>query len=216
MIIKGNGVNGPADWFSCQSAARVRVVTMLNKRWCPHLHQHLNWDLWKPREKWGLTSPRAKKRMRRIPQASMERPSSSTSGWYWLMQENFLYSASFFSSWQFSRYFPLAGMAHNSCRGISGVRMKPQAARASPQLQAAKPQVWGGESRVAHRVPSLPCSSWCSSESAVDPPAWRLQLLHPTTTAKLLLWCLLSCVWCWQEDLIHLASYCVAPFTGFE
>lgn len=68
-----------------------------------------------------LTNSRAKKRIRRIPQQKMERPSRSTSGWYWLTQENLRYSASFLGSWLFSRYFPLAGMANTSYRGIAGV-----------------------------------------------------------------------------------------------
>ena len=78
---------------------------------------------------WRLTSRRAKKRMRRIPQQSMERPNRSTSGWYWQMQENLRYSASFFSSCSFSRYFPLAGMAITSYRGgIAGVNKDPRRA----------------------------------------------------------------------------------------
>lgn len=133
--------------------------------------------------------------MRRVPQASMERPSSSTSGWYWLMQENFLYSASFFSSWRFSRYFPLAGMAHDSCRGISGVRTKLRPA--SPRLGAAMQQVWREESGAVDRVPSLLSGSWCSSETPVDPPVRHLQPpLPPAPAASLSNSSCLSSLWC--------------------
>lgn len=99
--------------------------------------------------------------MRRVPQASMERPSSSTSGWYWLMQENFLYRASFFSSWQFSRYFPLAGMAHGSSTGISG----------HPRLHQRRSR-FGGRSQKR-------LIEFLHSDTLADPP-----VRHPPTTSS--------------------------------
>lgn len=62
---------------------------------------------------WHLTSPRLKKSTRSVTQVSMLSPSNRTKGWYWLMPENFLYSASCFNFCSFSKYFPFAGILTN-------------------------------------------------------------------------------------------------------
>lgn len=70
--------------------------------------------------KWGrgrkslryLTSFRLKKSTSSVAHVSMLSPSNRTNGWYWywLMPENFLYSASCFNFCSFSKYFPFAGI----------------------------------------------------------------------------------------------------------
>ena len=69
------------------------------------------WSMVKARVGFWLTSLREKNRMRREVQQRMVRPSSITSSWYWLMQENRSKSASCLTSCSFSRYLPLAGIA---------------------------------------------------------------------------------------------------------
>lgn len=123
-----------------------------------------------------LTSLRAKKRMRRIAQERIERPSKSTSGRYWLMQENLRYSASFLSSWSFNRYFPLAGMVKTFYRDIAGVDKQPQREGVCVFPTYFVLCDWKWVEKIVHNYRFV--SSWRSSKTFAFPlSSWLLLLL---------------------------------------